>query len=98
MRLIDADAIVKQMQENFCSHCDGYECQCCEACAYWDAMYFVKDAPTIEAEPVRNGRWVHNESIGLWNCSKCGGLVTDVETYYRYCQYCGAKMDQEDNP
>lgn len=40
---------------------------------------------------------VHDESTGLWKCSACGGLVTDFETYYRYCPYCSAKMDLRDS-
>ena len=54
---------------------------------------FIDEAPTIEAEPVKHGRWVDNgipESI-LSKCSVCGfscGAYT-----FNYCPNCGAKMD-----
>lgn len=44
--------------------------------------------PTIEAEPVRHGRFVDGE------CENCGwfGDCVDV-AFYNYCPNCGAKMD-----
>lgn len=61
-----------------------------------EAYDMVDEAPTIDAEPVRHGRWEYqyNDSI----CSACG-YVNRCEpiTRYRndspYCPKCGAKMD-----
>ena len=56
--------------------------------------------PTIEAEPVRHGRWV--EKVGLFDeiinrCSVCEeDVFLDGESIvglYNYCPNCGAKMD-----
>lgn len=54
-----------------------------------------QDAPTIEAEPVRHGRWMLCTE-GDWNketvCSCCNG-VSPNGWYWKYCPHCGAKMD-----
>ena len=54
--------------------------------------------PTIEAEPVRHGRWVKGVPC---ICSKCGNPAPEEENnseHYKcwlspYCPNCGAKMD-----
>lgn len=47
--------------------------------------------PTIEAEPVRHGKWEQVEH--MVDCSLCG--VSSFQTS-NYCPNCGAKMDLED--
>ena len=53
--------------------------------------------PTIEAEPVRHGRWI-NDTF----CSECNRFPVDVSfnvsnqklaKYFSRCPHCGAKMD-----
>lgn len=60
--------------------------------------------PTIEAEPVRHGRWEHgynNGQYGIW-CSECraGFAYSDIYEVIaarnRYCPNCGTKMDKEE--
>ena len=53
MRPIDADAL----KEHICNMCDDGERECKgdESCAI---LCWVNDMPTIEAEPVRHGRWI----------------------------------------
>ena len=55
--------------------------------------------PTIEAEPVRHGRWEFKHPNG-WACSECGewGLMIDNRGICKsnYCPNCGAKMDGAD--
>ena len=61
---------------------------------------FIKSLPTVDAVPVRHGRWIRKEwaeeSEGLlidnYECSACKNWVRN-ET--NYCPYCGAKMDAE---
>ena len=64
------------------------------------AIRKVKDAPTIEAEPVRHAQWVQ-----LWSnkfrCTACERAIY-VETVmdepsYSYCPECGANMDGGNN-
>lgn len=64
---------------------------------------YLSNAPTIEAEPVRHGRWipvgydgyadgcpVYNE----WECSECHfACEGEGEPPLNYCPNCGAKMD-----
>lgn len=72
---------------------------------YGDAIMFVKNLPTIEAEPVRHGRWIecdykHLEhgmietepNAGLC-CSECRAAFQKKKmTYKQYCAACGARM------
>ena len=52
--------------------------------------------PTIEAEPVRHGRWVERPNTkGQVYCSECGTLekITDSNFKSTHCPNWGAKMD-----
>lgn len=97
MRLIDADELLKHKGD--CYDKDG------------NLMYAVGTgdimaAPTVDAEPVRHGRWVAMRDKTL-ECSKCKSIAPfdadrngDVvfADEYDYCPWCGAKMDGgEDN-
>ena len=60
--------------------------------------------PTIEAEPVRHGRWMETEYSAYDNsykCSACGEVWEFIEGTPKdnganYCPNCGAKMDKEE--
>ena len=52
----------------------------------------LDDAPIIEAEPIKHGRWKWN---GEYVCSVCGGISS--RTKWNYCPNCGARMDGEEN-
>ena len=60
----------------------------------------IDNTPTIDAEPVRHGRWYPGSSIitggvrliNFQCCSNCGAESTE---YAKYCPNCGAKMDME---
>lgn len=61
-----------------------------------EVTYLLDRAPTIEAKPVVHAHW---EDIGLETkhkfCTKCGGCVTQRESWvYKYCPCCGAQMDE----
>lgn len=65
-----------------------------------DAMIkAAQDAPAVDAEPVRHGRWVLNKRFGDYECSECGhGDVTIISIRkldMMFCPNCGAKMDAE---
>ena len=52
--------------------------------------------PTIEAEPVRHGRWVERPNTkGQVYCSECGTLEKTTDNNFKsmHCPHCGAKMD-----
>lgn len=60
-------------------------------------LSIIAEAPTVDAEPVRHGRWIRKEwaeeSEGLlidnYECSACKSWVRN-ET--NYCPNCGARM------
>ena len=85
MRLIDADALLKEMRVSGKA-----------------AYMVVQDAPAIEAEPVRHGRWVGIKGMappeyhGKHRCSICYARALERKFYEElsdYCPNCGAKMD-----
>lgn len=97
MRLIDAEKLWLTTEYE-----DGREHK------YYE-QFEVEEAPTIDAEPVRHGKWIEkevlrftdNKAIGEWQsarCSVCGKYHTTPYMYYfshyDYCPVCGAKMDE----
>lgn len=92
MRLIDADILLKQMK-----HRKEYIGRPS------DPVCLVEDASTVDAVPVKHGRWKYvgalyngnHHECAQYNCSECGLSQTfiDVPAYYSFCPICGAKMD-----
>ena len=98
MRLIDADKLKKSMERMLCTGKEPlkerYTCDvvCC----------VIDEAPSVDAEPVRNGSWeivivsTSNpyESEIEEKCSLCGRFVQRYGTQPQdnYCPNCGAKM------
>lgn len=56
---------------------------------------FIDDAPTIDAEPVRHGKWErYSARIAGWvKCSECGNMEPPL-CASSFCEHCGAKMDE----
>lgn len=62
----------------------------------------LKEAPTIEAEPVKHGKWEfgrQNGAAGYW-CTNCKSGFTGenaewIAKEHDYCPNCGARMDGE---
>ena len=53
----------------------------------------IKNAPTIEAEPVRYGRWMCGDYYDIGDvCSECDWDSGMVNPTLRYCPNCGADM------
>lgn len=97
-RLIDADAFVQMMEEK-CdpeSTLDPWVLSVCRG--------GVKMMPTVDAVPVRHGRWVGSDSQCGIACSVCGVSVDDfccsvdyIEMNYQpnFCPNCGADMRKD---
>lgn len=92
MRLIDADALMKWANDHydFEVYTVGY------------ISNLIKDMPTVEAEPVRHGKWTRENNYGIWKCNVCGCKVNrsnplkgNIWNYY-YCPNCGAKMERKE--
>ena len=67
-----------------------------------EAYGVIQGMPTVDAVPVRHGRWVGSDSQCGIACSVCGVAVDDfccsadyVDMNYQpnFCPNCGAKMD-----
>lgn len=93
MRLIDADELLKK----FCHGCpdndNGDNC-IMNHCADYD---LVLTMPTIEAEPVKHGRWLPSDKGDCtYICSECG-FVRDAYILEEkaYCPNCGTRMDAQ---
>ena len=60
----------------------------------------LEDAPAVDAEPVRHGKWIENYAYGAWHydCPFCDdGYATKAGGKpVNYCSNCGAKMDKEE--
>lgn len=56
-----------------------------------------KNIPTADVVKVKHGEWIENEDDFWVTCSSCGTARYDDETeaidMFKYCPYCGAKMD-----
>ena len=98
MRLIDADALKEQIEFHPTS-----VSVCMTVAEAKGQTYFknrcledIDNAPTIEAEPVRCGKWIKGTR---YKCSECGTEWdldgTPKEYGMNYCAYCGARMEEE---
>ena len=92
VRLIDGNALVKTIESVHCKDCNNYNGVMCRACEWMDAMDYIEDAPTVDAQLVKHGEWIvpKNDDEQPY-CSVCnwhayGDLFTD------YCPGCGAYM------
>ena len=94
MRLIDGDALIKELNN---SHFPG--------APYVDAGISIAigkvcDAPAIEPER-KTGTWQRKYSRPgvyadlCWHCSICGGKFSDTyANMWKYCPDCGATMEE----
>lgn len=94
-RLIDADAF----KQTFCAECCATQCEGCNIDYHFEHL-----APTVDAVPVRHGKWLYGESESGhdgYYCSQCGKHIRwiygeeDINfiTSYNYCPKCGARME-----
>ncbi len=87
MRLIDADKYLTQIEDQYMEHDITRS-------TYIDLEDRIMQQPTVDAEPVRHARLVNASPYG--ECSCCGVLI-DSRDRFRYCPYCGAKLDGEEH-
>ena len=84
MRLIDADALIREL----CGDCIGLmqdgECRFGKQC---DDIPFIRNAPTISP---KTGRWI--EDSGNIACSECHTIWLHRRT--DYCPNCGCRMEE----
>lgn len=87
-RLIDADELIV-----FEAHVDGAQ----NGLRFVPAE-FIEAAPTIEAEPVKRGKWKGKPLSGFSTvrCSVCGEAFLNNAGNWNYCPNCGARMEKSD--
>lgn len=91
-RLIDANALKEYID---CGHLRNP----CEVCfSELDVVNLIDAQPTIEAEPVKHGKWIgYAGTIGN-ECSVCGKWLDVLQgtAEMNYCPNCGADMRGEE--
>lgn len=72
------------------------------------ALWKLRHLPSADVVEVKHGRWkeygVNNDNTHNIACSICGHEIKSrghansvyTELKYRYCPYCGAKMDEKE--
>lgn len=78
--------------------------------AILDIKALISVMPTVDAVPVKHGRWIHCKGkSSIWYCSVCGEKIIYNPTRKTYkpdkkpvweinkcCRNCGARMDLEE--
>ena len=106
MRLIDADALITQIETNICKPCRERKDDChgvrCRACQYGDEINDIDSAPTVEQR--KAGQWIDGKRMKFdgtfyWfrQCNQCGYERNDCDTEKdsNFCPDCGADMRGE---
>lgn len=103
MRLIDADAINQEMYHKAFEVDDGRQ--------VWNSGLWIRyqifdeairDAPTIDAVPVRKGKWIRTGRTNIYGgielqCPFCNDRVMVSRVDHEiYCRHCGAKLGKEE--
>lgn len=99
-RLIDADALCRHLSDwQYGSMTDGKHDV--EYGVIENVIEGIEKEPTIDAVPVRHGKWVKADSqqyfrkhYPAFTCSECG-YRKDSQKTWNYCPQCGARMDEE---
>lgn len=88
MRMIDADALIAQMEAD-AEHME----EPIAAMFAYAAISDVKHAPTIEPER-KKGKWIKmSDADGIfYACSDCGEWHEEISNY---CPNCGTRMDMK---
>ena len=102
MRLIDAGALKKKAQMR------GHVLKKSMVTVYHMCVstHDIDEAPTVDAEPVRHGRWktmpyrtVEHGNVVISGeaemCTNCRCAKKEYHKQMNYCPNCGAKMDEE---
>lgn len=106
MRLIDADALLEEIRpcKKAITKCANHDYLVGYASALSGVEGQIAVAPTIDAEPVRHGRWRHTTredsdwggTFHRYTCSACSWSMGDNPYGWgNYCPNCGTKMDEE---
>jgi len=97
-RLIEADAVYKILES-----CEIEKATIGNPLTDWEYGYNcgieraeseIESAPTVDAVPVRHGKWISNSPVTM-RCNQCTYVASDwIVHEFHYCPNCGAKMDE----
>lgn len=113
MELIDRDELLKEYD---LAHCVKYgnkdakqQYHSYDTLMMYEIADMIRDAPSVEAEPIRHGRWEERNwedaradsglhTIASARCSECCLWCEQVRDWtarveYKFCPSCGARMD-----
>lgn len=86
MRLIDADALIKESYEIKLTSDEAYHC----VIGREKVLELIQNAPTVERP---TGEWIPltiYNGFTYWECSECG--EKNIFALTKFCFHCGAKM------
>ena len=101
LRIIDANALIEDFKNDLInSRMEALRGNPHDSILIANVIERILDAPTIEAQPVKHGRWIKHRiddpksilhgAVKDTTCSVCG-KSTPYNT--EYCMHCGARMD-----
>lgn len=100
-RLIDANALTDKVDKYIyrITRASNRKLKVGESAILADIKAHIELSPTIEAEPVRHGKWIWNDKCKRV-CSVCENPVAfmlskDGWHEGRYCPNCGARMRED---
>lgn len=100
MRPIDADALMQTLgiTDMDCVRCAWYSKayrRCKRGGDFEDACIAIEDAPTVDAVPVRKGKWILVKGSNGKDYHKCSYCLhtQDITGVKNYCSVCGARME-----
>ena len=69
----------------------------CTSCGKWKKWANKDERNLFAKQAQKTGKWVRNDN-GTYSCSVCQSWIPEEQhCYARYCLYCGAKMEGEQN-
>lgn len=100
--LISRKNTIAEIKRVYCADCNNYNGIRCRACNFSDSIDIIEDASTVDAEPVRHGKWIETYAYGAWHydCPFCDDGYATKEREKKpanFCSNCGAKMDKEED-
>ena len=85
-RLVDADRLFESIYDNVSAPYEDF------VAAKEECLREIEDAPTVDAVPVVQARWIEDRS-GIIICPECKRGYNLHAKYTHYCPHCGAKMN-----
>lgn len=84
-------------RKRYCANCSEHFRMDCSGIRYRIFVDLIETAPTIDAEPVKHGKWVTvDKNLSVYQCSECGDIrqIDDIPIF-DFCPRCGARMIDE---